>query len=306
MDIIYIIVILILLGFLLKYLGILSEKDKVALNNIVINVAIPATLFLSLLTNVKASDLSSYFKLTLFILIISLVCAGLSYLIGKALKMDLKSLAAFILVSCCGNTAFMGFAVCSGFYGVDGFVRAIFCDTATLFLIIILGTYLGIKVSGQKVSFVKQIVKFPPMIAWVVTIILVILGFQISMLPTFVAITLGYLSGLMVPLIMISLGLSLSPKYLKVAAVPAILVTAIQLFFAPVLGIGLSHLFSFAPLDRNVAVIESAMPPAMTPLVFSEIYGMNSKLISGATFLATVVSLVSIPALHLLLEAGLI
>ncbi|MDV0447437.1 hypothetical protein MsAg5_13280 [Methanosarcinaceae archaeon Ag5] len=306
MDIIYIIVILILLGFLLKHIGILSEKDKVALNNIVISVAMPATIFLSILTNVQRSDLASYFKLTIFILIISLACAGVSYLIGKAMKMDMKSLAAFILVSCCGNTAFMGFAVCSGFYGVDGFVRAIFCDTATLFIIIFIGTYLGIKVSGQKVSMVKQVVKFPPMIAWFVSIVLVILGFQITILPTFLTTTLGYLSGLMVPLIMISLGLSLSPKYLKVAAVPAILVTVIQLFFAPILGIGLTHIISFAPLDRNVAIIESAMPPAMTPLVFSEIYGMNSKLISGATFLATVVSLVSIPALHLLLEAGLI
>ncbi|WNY27570.1 AEC family transporter [Methanolapillus ohkumae] len=304
MDIIFVIVILILLGFFLKYFGILSEKDKVALNNIVIYVAIPATLFLSLLRNVDAKDLGSYFKLTIFILIITLACAVLAYGIGKLLKMDIKSLAAFILVACCGNTAFMGFAIATGFYGVDGFIRAIFCDTATLFVIIILGTYLGIKVSGRKVSLLKQVVRFPPMIAWVVTIVLVILGFQISMLPAFVVTTLGYLSGIMVPLIMISLGLSLSPKYLKVAAIPAILVTVIQLFFAPALAVILSNFFALSGLDRNVAILQAGMPPAMTPLVFSEIYGMNSKLISGATFLATVVSLVSIPALHMMLDAG--
>lgn len=307
MDIIFVIIFLILLGWVLKYFGFLAEKDKVTLNNLVIYVGMPALVFNSMLTNVKANELTSFFKLTIFILLISLLCAALAYLVGKKmLKLQPKSLAAFILVCACGNTAFMGFPIITGFYGTEGFTRAIFCDVATLIVVVALASYLGAKVSGQKVNVFKQILKFPPSIAWGIALVLILLGIDMEMFPTFVPTVLNLLAGIVVPLIMISLGVSLSGKYLKIAMIPAIGVTVIQLVIAPVMGILSLPLFSFAALDKNVAVLESGMPPAMTPAIFAEIYGFDTKLISASIFLSTVVSLVSIPALHLILESGLV
>lgn len=307
MEIIFVIIFLILLGWVLKYLGFLAEKDKVTLNNIVIYVGMPALVFNSMLTNVKANELASFFKLTIFILVISLLCAALAYLVGKKLlKLQPKSLAAFILVCACGNTAFMGFPIITGFYGTEGFTRAIFCDVATLVVVVALASYLGAKVSGQKVNVFKQILKFPPSIAWAASLVLILLGVNMDMLPTFIPTVLDLLAGVVVPLIMISLGVSLSGKYLKIAMIPAIGVTAIQLIIAPAMGILASPLFSFAELDKKVAVMESSMPPAMTPAIFAEMYGFDTKLISASIFLSTVVSLGSIPLLHMILESGLI
>ncbi|MCL2549637.1 MAG: AEC family transporter [Methanimicrococcus sp.] len=307
MDIILVIIVLILLGWVLKSLGILSEKDKVALNNAVIYVGMPALVFNSMLRNVHADELLSFFKLTVFILAVSAVGALVSYIVGKKiLKLPPKSLAAFILICTCSNTAFMGFPIITGFYGTEGFTRAIFCDVASLFLVIALATYLGSKVSGQKVNVLKQILKFPPAIAWGLSLVLILLGFDMSVVPSFISSVLELLSGIVVPLIMLSLGISLSGKYLKFALIPAVAVTAIQLFVMPVAGILALPLFQFAELDKKVAVIESGMPPAMTPIIYAEIYGFDTKLISAATFLSTTVSLASIPALHLIIEAGLI
>ncbi|MDR0767719.1 MAG: AEC family transporter, partial [Methanosarcinales archaeon] len=267
MDIIFVIIFLILLGFALKSFGILSEKDKVALNNIVIYVGLPALVFNSMLTYVKAGELASFFKLTIFILLISLLSAGLAYLVGKKLlKLQPKSLAAFILVCACGNTAFMGFPIITGFYGTEGFARAIFCDIATLIIAVVLASYLGSKISGQKVSILnifKQILKFPPAIAWTAALVLILLGIDMAIFPTVVPTVLNLLSGVVVPLIMISIGISLSGKYLKIALIPAIGVTIIQLFIAPIMGILALPLFSFAELDKKVAVLEAGMPPAM-------------------------------------------
>lgn len=307
MDIILVIIFLILLGWVLKSLGFLSEKDKITLNNIVIYVGMPALVFNSMLTNVKVEELTSYFKLTLFILLISLLCAGFAYLVGKKLlKLQPKALAAFVLVCACGNTAFMGFPIITGFYGVEGFTRAIFCDVATLVVVVALASYLGAKVSGQKVNVLKQIMKFPPSIAWAISIVLIILGINMEMLPHFVPTVLELLAGVVVPLIMLSLGVSLSGKYLKIAMIPAIAVTVIQLIIAPVFGILALPLFSFADLDKKVAVMESSMPPAMTPAIFAEIYGFDTKLTSASIFLSTVVSLGTIPLLQMLLESGLV
>jgi Predicted permeases len=307
MDIILIVILLILLGWSLKSIGLLSEKDKVALNNIVIYVGMPALVFSSMLQNVRAEELVSYLKLTMFIFFISVVCAALSYAVGKyVLKLKPTSLAAFILVCACGNTAFMGFPIISGFYGAEGFTRAIFCDVATLMILVPLATYLGAKIGGKKTNMVKQILKFPPVFSWILALVFILLGVNMDMMPSFFSSILELLSGIVVPLIMISLGISLSPKYLKFALIPAVFVTAIQLIVGPIIGVLSLPLFQFAELDKKVAVLEAGMPPAMTPIVFAEIYGFDTKLISAATFLATAVALATIPALHLLLEAGII
>ena len=126
------------------------------------------------------------------------------------------------------------------------------------------------------------------------------------MVPPVLTTILEVLSGIVVPLIMLSLGISLSGKYLKIAFAPAVAVTLIHLIVMPVAGILSLPLFQLAELDKKVAVIEAGMPPAMTPIIYAEIYGFDTKLISAATFLATVTSLVSIPVLHLILEAGLV
>jgi len=307
MDVIFVIIFLILLGCGLKNLGLLSEKDKVSLNNIVIYVGIPALIFNSMLQNVRAEELGSYFKLTAFIVLISLIGTALSFVVGKYfLKLKPTSLAAFVLVCACGNTAFMGFPIVSGFYGTDGFTRAIFCDVATLMILVPLATYLGAKISGQKTNMFKQILKFPPVFSWILALVLILFGVNMEIMPSFFSAVLELLSGIVVPLIMISLGISLSPKYLKIALIPAAAVTVIQLVIAPLAGVLALPLFQFAELDKKVAVMEAGMPPAMTPIVFAEIYGFDTKLISAATFLATAVSLATIPAIHLLLEAGII
>ena len=307
MDIIFVIIFLILLGWGLKNLGLLSEKDKVSLNNIVIYVGIPALIFNSMLQNVRAEELGSYFKLTAFIVLISLIGTALSFVVGKYfLRLKPTSLAAFVLVCACGNTAFMGFSIVSGFYGTDGFTRAIFCDVATLMILVPLATYLGAKISGQKTNMFKQILKFPPVFSWILALVLILFGVNMEIMPSFFSAVLELLSGIVVPLIMISLGISLSPKYLKIALIPAAAVTVIQLVIAPLAGVLALPLFQFAELDKKVAVMEAGMPPAMTPIVFAEIYGFDTKLISAATFLATAVSLATIPAIHLLLEAGII
>jgi len=148
--------------------------------------------------------------------------------------------------------------------------------------------------------------KFPPAIAWALALVLILLGVDMSMAPSLLSSILELLSGLVVPLIMLSLGISLSGKYLKIAFIPAVAVTVIQLFIMPIAGILALPLFQLAELDKKVAIIEAGMPPALTPIIYAEIYGFDTKLISAATFLATVASILSIPAWHLIMESGLI
>lgn len=106
MEIMYVIVFLILIGYISRHFKILDEKDRMVLNKIVIYIAMPATIFLQLLTNVAPSDLPEFMKLPIIIFISTAACALLAYIAGKRLKLDNKSLGGFVLVASIGNTGF--------------------------------------------------------------------------------------------------------------------------------------------------------------------------------------------------------
>ena len=54
-------------------------------------------------------------------------------------------------------------------------------------------------------------------------------------------------------------------------------------------------------LEKNVLILESAMPSAMMSLVFAVLYGLDVKLVASACFITTVVSLVVLPIIHSML-----
>jgi predicted permease len=63
----------------------------------------------------------------------------------------------------------------------------------------------------------------------------------------------------------------------------------------------LSSVFLVSGLEKNVLILESAMPSAMMSLVFAVLYELDIKLVASACFITTVVSLVVLPIIYSLL-----
>lgn len=301
MDVIILIVLLILLGFILKYMGILPEESKRLLNTIVIYVSLPATIFSSMLQNVRAEEIPEFLKLTAFMMILSVTFVFVTLAIGRYFISDKKTLYAFSLVCCAGNTAFMGFPIILGFFGTDGLVRAIFCDVSTLIVILIVSFVLGLRLTNVKGNMFRELLKFPPLFAWIISVLLIFSGLSAFHIPGVLIQFFELLSGLTTPLIMLSVGLSLSPKYIKETFKESFAATFIKIIVMPLAAFILSTQFLFSPLEQNVFIIEAGMPPAMVIILFSEMYGMDSKFVSAATFLATVLSLFTLPILYQIL-----
>ncbi|MDK2988185.1 MAG: malate permease [Methanothermococcus sp.] len=120
MEIMIIIVLLILTGYLSKYFGILKESDRLTLNNIVVHIAMPSTIFLTIMKNVSPADLPQFLKLPVLIFLTFVICGFIGYLIGRLLKLNKESLGGLILVCALGNTGFLGYPVIYGFYGTEG------------------------------------------------------------------------------------------------------------------------------------------------------------------------------------------
>ena len=303
MEIMLLIISLIFVGYISKYLGILKEEDRSVLNNLVVYITMPSTVFLTIIKNVSPDELPLFIKLPISIFFIFTLCGILGYLVGKYLRLERKSVGGLILVSALGNTGFLGYPVIYGFYGDPGLVRAIFCDMGSVIASLLIGTLVGITFGESKgenatsLYIIKRLLRFPPFIACILSICFIILGIGVEDIPNFLVDTLNYLSRATVPLIMISLGLSLSPSSTKFGIKYGILALLIRMGFAPILAVIFSTLFSIEGLERDVLILQSSMPSAMMSLVFSLLYRLDVKLVASACFITTITSLVFLPIL---------
>ncbi|MDK2988184.1 MAG: malate permease [Methanothermococcus sp.] len=72
----------------------------------------------------------------------------------------------------------------------------------------------------------------------------------------------------------------------------------VRMGIAPLLVFALSTIFLIDGLEKNVLILESAMPSAMMSLVFAVMYELDVKLVASACFITTVVSLFILPLIY--------
>ena len=154
------IILMIGLGYFLKRIDFLSEDIVDPLNKIVMYILLPCMIF----SAISTADLSLLPKLGIlpFIILSSSIVTGIiSYFILKKLGLDDIALWSVLVTIMIANTGFMGYPISLGVYGQDGFLRAIFCDIATLCIFLILSYILVMKFGGNTKEAIKKIVLFP-------------------------------------------------------------------------------------------------------------------------------------------------
>ena len=92
-----------------------------------------------------------------------MVTCIVSYFILWQFKLDDITLWSVLVTVMIANTAFMGYPVTLGIFGQEGFLRAFFCDIATLCIFLILSFKLILKFGGTAKTAVRKITFFPPL-----------------------------------------------------------------------------------------------------------------------------------------------
>lgn len=285
------IIVMIFIGVLLKKLNILKTEDNETLNKIVVNVALPCMIFNALYT-ANVSLLPDLSILTLFILLCSLFVGIITYLILKFLGYDNKALWSILVVIVLGNTGFLGYPISQGIFGVSGLVRAAFCDLATSIIFIVVSIILIMIFDGSIKTAVKKILTFMPLWGIFLGILLNIFSIPIG---EFGSSIVNYLGGSTVPLIMISLGLSLNLRGFRRHFKEVSLASIIKLVIYPILGIFILFILGVTGLEFKIGLLEAMMPSAMLALILSLQFNLDSDLTSDCIFTDTLLSLISIP-----------
>jgi len=218
----------------------------------------------------------------------------LAYFIGKALKLERKLLASFMLASSFGNTSFIGFSYIDAFYGQEFIIYGLMYDFFGSFLLLVsIGMMIINWGAGKRNDFKrvsKNILLFPPMLIFFVSILLKLVD-----LPNFVLLTTQSLGSTLVPIAMIAIGMKLELKHIFKKFELVTLALAIKMVLIPVLVLlGFKFFYGLDETWVKVTIIEMAMPPMTMATVLAIKEGLNEKLLVNSLVMGVLLSLLSI------------
>lgn len=291
------IILLILVGYIAKRINLLKTEDSITLNKIVVNIAIPSLIFISMYT-ADLSNIGSLIPITFICIVTGALSGIIVYILLQRKSYPPKTKWTLVATSTIFNSGFLGYPVVLGIFGSTGLVRAVFCDLGSTTLFLCLGILFIVMFGGSYSSIVKRTLLFPPIWGIILGITANFLHLNLGLIPTEV---LKYLSGAAIPLIMISLGLSLEVGGLKNHLGAASIVSVTRLLISPIIALFLVFLFGLGGLERTVTVVEAGMPSAMLSLVLAATYDLDIKTAASCIFLSTVLSMISLPILIYLL-----
>lgn len=285
----------VVLGVVLRLTGLLSATDAKPLNTLLIYVALPALVF----NTVQSAVLDWHLAIVPVVAwVLVLVGIAIAWGITKLLRLEGPTAGAFILVAVFGNTAYIGYPVASALLGEAGLVRAIFYDLfGNTAAIITLGALIASHYGEHdlKVNPVREIVTFPPFIALAVA-----LAMRSVPVPTLVSNWLDVLAKLVVPMIMISVGLSLRPEKVRGHLSKVAIIAGLKIVMLPLLALAIGTLVLRDAASMRIVVLEAGVPSMMFTVVMGMRFKLDVDLIASAIIVTMLGAIITIPLLQLL------
>ncbi len=295
------------LGFSLKDTGLVDRSFLFQLNRLIYYVALPALLFYKIST---ANFSASFNPVLLAGMIISVVIVfGVSYLYSVFRGYPPAMRGAFSQGSFRGNMAYMGLPIVFNAYGESGFAVA---GILLGFLVPVLNFFavLALLLPQQQrehkigASFWAYQFVFNPLI--VASFVGVIWSFFNIPMPPVLDKALSILTGMSLPLALIAIGASFSPKAMQAEIGKALLATGIKLMWMPLLTAGILLSFGIKGEELAIGVIFAGTPTATTAYIMAQQLKSDAELSGSIIMLSTMLSIISYSvALYILKSFGL-
>lgn len=307
------VILLLAVGVAARRIGLLCRDDAEPLNKVIIYLALPALVF------------SGVYKQQLSWRLLAITAVGwatilgglaLAYAVGRLLKLPGPTMGAFLLVAALGNTGYLGYPLTIALFGQGQLVKAFFYDIfATSIALMTVGVAVAAHYGAAQrtpgtgsVAWggrLKSNVALPALAA----VVLAILA-KPFVLPGFLTQAITHLGDATVPLVMLTIGMSLEIKGFRDR--PAALAAAglLKLVVAPAIALGLWMLAIGAlggprpgAAVTGIVALEASMPSMMLTYVIGTRYRLNSEFIAAAIALTTMACLVTVPIWQLALRA---
>ncbi len=281
MDKVLLITGIFVLAMFLRGAGLVREKHVAILVRYVIAVSLPCLT----LAAIGTLDLhKAHFDIAVIAWLVMICGAALSYCAGRAAGLRDKRLRSFMLAATFPNTGFLGYPFAYSLFGATGLSYAVIYDQIGMFPLFIT---LGFLIAGGRESLPGAL-KFPPFIALIAALALNLAGFPPS--GPVVAL-LGGIGWTTLPLTIFIIGFKVRiTRGTDMKAVSYCLL--LRMLVLPLLLLLVLHLLGKSGLPYNVALMESAMPPALTTGVLALQFRLDEELAVSCIGLGTLIGMI--------------
>ncbi len=257
-------------------------------SKLVMNVAAPC-LFITAwdAASVAPAELGSVVVASLSVMGAMLV---IGLLLSRVLGLDPRVYLPPLLFPNNGN---MGLSLCLFAFGETGLALGL-----GIFMAMTISQFtLGIIIVDQSGSGLRarvlDLVKQPILHAALFAVVSLLYGIE---LPKWADNTLSLIGGVTIPLMLMTLGVSLAQ--LSVDHLPrALLVSCVRLGGGFVLGLAAVGLFDLSGTERGVVLLQASMPVAVFNYLLAIRYRQSPRDTAGMVVISTVLSLVTLPLL---------
>jgi predicted permease len=283
-------------GYVLRKSGLVRAEAAADLSRVVLWLTLPP-LILTALHGVRltAGDLA----MPALAWGLSLLALGLGHLLVRVLKLPPARGGAFVLALAFANTTYMGYPIVSGFFPAPAphLPLAILYDQlGATFAINTLGTAYAGAMAGNAPAprtLLLQLLRFPPL--WGLVLGLALRDVD---LPTPLWTLLQGAGALTIPLMLLSMGLSLRFGLWREAGGLVAAVAGIKLVALPLAMFGAVWALGLPTPHAQTAVLQAAMPTMFYTMTLALAVGLDTTLVVNAIVLTTLLAGLTLPLWH--------
>ncbi len=268
-------------GFAWDRKGLPFDTNMVAY--LVTNLGAPCLIISTLLANRPDPDVIASMALAALMVVglVTLIAGVGLHFAGQPLKVYLPALTF-------PNSGNIGIPLCLFAFGDEGLALSV-----SFFSVMALTQFtLGIGIAAGKMS-VRDVVGNP--VLWSAAIAVVFLVTETA-LPRWVGGTVDTVAGMVIPLMLMSLGISLS-RLKPNALLRSTIYSALRLCLGLAAGVAVAALLDLDGVARAAVIIQSAMPTAVFNYLFAVRYDNRPTEVAGIVVVSTVLSFITLPFL---------
>ncbi|HEY1141958.1 MAG TPA: AEC family transporter [Lysobacter sp.] len=284
------------LGYVFQRLGALPANAAQVLNLVVLYVCLPAAVLRYAPRLHLEPALLAIAIVPWLLLLATLVCVSA---LSRWLRFREEEHAALLLTVALGNTSFLGYPLTRALIGEHALPYAVVYDQFGVFLILstfglwVVARYGGASVDGHSPGakdMLLRIVRFPPLWA-------LVLGFTVMPAepPSWIAGGLQRLSDALLPLAMLTIGLSVRLTLPREELKPLVTGLLLKLALMPALAALVVPMLGLQDEMARATVLEAAMPPMVTAGALAIAHNLAPRLAAAMVGYGLLFSLLTLP-----------
>ncbi len=292
--------IIVILGYLLRKLNYFEGDFDKKLSALIIDVTCP----LLILSSVMGDELPDR-KLILPLLGVGfatyiLLCV-LAFTVPRLITKDTMAQGMIGFAMMFGNVGFIGYPIVASIFGHQAIFYAALLNMPNTFFIFTAGVML-VKGERSRGSFNWKMFLSPMMLSAYIATIIVAFGIHV---PHLIGNPVTMIGNITVPGSLLVIGSSLSEiKFGNMLRDYRVYVTSLfRLVLIPLGLYGVFHLCHVNELVNEINTVVIAMPVAAFGVMFCMRYNRDEKLMTELTLVTTVLSVITIPLLHVFIQS---